>query len=103
MHITNQSSLIKIYQMVHINIDDNFGVTRCSTQHAPANMSNTLKALREKITKLKCYSHEPGSEVRGKVTNLLVKGLTEYTAKVDMESSGDDKEEPLDVDDLNAL
>ena len=41
--------------------------------------------------------------MRGEVTNLLVKGLTEYTAKVDMESSGDDKEEPLDVDDLNAL
>ncbi len=89
--------------MVHINIDDNFGVTRHSTQHAPANMSNMLKALQEKITKLKCYLHEPGSEVRGKVTNLLVKGLTEYTAKVDTESSGDDKEEPLDVDDLNAL
>ena len=66
-------------------------------------MRNTLKTLQEKIIKLECYSHEPGSEVRGAVVNLLVKGLTEYTAKVDPESSGDDKEELPEIDDLNTL
>src|SRR5258705_8369584 len=44
-HITNQSALIDIYQLVHINIDDNFGVTRRSTRHTPIDMRNTLKTL----------------------------------------------------------
>ena len=78
-------------------------MTRHSTRHAPTNMKNTLKALQDKIIRLKCYSHEPGSEVRGEVTNILAKGLTDYTVRGDPEEAGDEPKEPLEVDDLDAL
>ena len=102
-HITNQSALIDIYQLVHINIDDNFGVTRHSTQHTPTDMWNTLKTLQDKILSLNCYLHEPGSEVRGKVPNMLVKGLIEYAAKADPESNEENAKEALEDNNLDAL
>ena len=68
-------------------------------------MKNTLKALQDKIIKLKCYSHEPGSEVSGKVMNILMKGLTEYLlgGNPSLEEAGDEPKEPLEADDLDAL
>ena len=102
-HITNQSALIDIYQLVHVNIDDNFSVTRQSTWHAPADMQNTLKMLQDKILSLNRHLHEPGEEVTGKVPNTLVKGLLEYTVKADVESNGDSAREPLEEVDLDAV
>ena len=95
--------MIDIYRLVHINIDDNFGVTRCSTQHTPTDMWNTLKTLQDKILSLNCYLHEPGSEVRGEVPNMLVKGLIEYAAKADPESNEENAKEALEDNDLDAL
>ncbi len=37
-HIINQSSLIKIYHMIHVNTEDNFYVKSRSIWHAPTDM-----------------------------------------------------------------
>ena len=37
------------------------------------------------------------------MTNILVKGLTEYTVKGDPESAEDGLKEPVEADDLDAL
>ncbi len=46
-HIINQSSLIETYQMVHVNIEQNFYIKHWGTQHAQAKMEVMLQMLRE--------------------------------------------------------
>ncbi|KAF8340421.1 uncharacterized protein EI90DRAFT_2906032 [Cantharellus anzutake] len=76
-HIINQSSLIELYRSVHVNIADNFAVTRRSTRHTRANMTNTLKDLQEGIRAHVCRTHTQYSAIAMGVPNMLVVGLTE--------------------------
>ena len=61
-HIVNQSLLIEIYWMIHVNPEDDFYVKNQSDQHAPADMQLTVEYICHMIHEGGSYTKNPGSE-----------------------------------------
>ena len=89
MHIINQSSLIELYRLVHVNIDDNFFITRRTRKHATPRMEIMMKRVIEKI-----QAARDSKEVEA--LNALDEGMAEWSAA--------DMEEEMSIeDDATAL
>ena len=77
-----------------------------SSWHSPADMTNTLQQLHEKIQLYKCHHPTQGSRVNAKVMNALVVGTAGYTHG-NVDESNDVKKgselEELAVEDFDAL
>jgi len=53
-------------------------LTNNTSQHAPADMTNTLRELQAKIQSFNCHHSVPGSKVNAEVMNIISEGMWNY-------------------------
>ncbi|KAI0309160.1 hypothetical protein OF83DRAFT_1179950 [Amylostereum chailletii] len=99
-YMLKESSLIEIYHMLHVNIEDNFCLTNRTINHAKPNMTNTYNKVNVKMQKYCPHEYQPTRRTHHALENLVQKGdhmMQAQTAKAIQVAEGHASEMLIDA------
>lgn len=73
--IIKESPLIQIYRDCHVNIEENFVLTRRTVNHTAPDMTKTLQALGDYLQNHSPFNHQPQRRSSYVIPNMISKGV----------------------------